>query len=288
MNKVDFATHFLINFVVQWLIIAPFNYVTGCKKPFSLQAKITVLDKIKVGAVSYLNTKPLLYGLKRSGLMDRIELIEDYPASIAAKLLNNEIDLGLIPVAVIPKLKEYTIVSDYCIGATKEVASVCLFSEVHIDSIEKVILDYQSRTSVNLCKVLLKYYWNKEVVFEDAQIDFSEKIKGNTAGVVIGDRAFEQRQHSAFVYDLAEAWIDFTGLPFVFAAWVANKPINEDFIDAFNRANAYGVNHLEEVVAQVDYPLYNLKKYYAENISYLLDEEKRKGLALFLEYLKKI
>ncbi len=253
-----------------------------------MQAKIIVLDKIKVGAVSYLNTKPLLYGVKRSGLMNKIELTEDYPAIIAAKLLNNEIDIGLIPVAVIPKLQEYIIVSDYCIGATKEVASVCLFSEVEINKVEKVLLDYQSRTSVNLCKILLKHYWKKKVVFEDAQIDFREKIKGTTAGVVIGDRAFEQRMSSLYVYDLAAAWIDFTGLPFVFAAWVANKAISEDFIDAFNRANAYGVNHIDEVIAEFDYPLYDLKHYYSENISYVLDAEKKKGLALFLEYLKKI
>jgi chorismate dehydratase len=251
-----------------------------------LHANLAELNKkIRVGAVSYLNTKPLLYGIKRSGLMDRIELVEEYPSKIAAMLLNDEIDVGLVPVAVIPKMKESYIITDYCIGAVREVASVALFSEVPISQIETVLLDYQSRTSVNLAKVLLKEYWKKEVVLQDAKEDFRSDIKGNVAGIVIGDRALEQAKMSAYMYDLAAAWIGFTKLPFVFAAWVANKPLGEDFEDAFNRANAYGIKHIDEVVAELGPQQFDLKKYYTENISYELTDEKRKGLALFLEKL---
>ena len=217
--------------------------------------------------------------------MDKIELIEDYPAKIAALLLNDEIDIGLIPVAVIPKLKEAHIISDFCIAADEEVASVCLFSEVAIDKIEKVLLDYQSKTSINLCKILLKNYWKKDVIIEETTGEFRHLIKSTTAAVVIGDRAFEQRKISSFVYDLATAWKDFTGLPFVFAAWVANKKIEDDFLDAFNKANAYGLRHIDEIVAENPYDLYDLKKYYTKNISYILDNEKRKGLEKFLSFL---
>jgi len=219
--------------------------------------------------------------------MKRIELVEDYPTHIAAMLLNDEIDVGLVPVAIIPKLKEAHIITDFCIGTEQDVASVCLFSEVEIDKINTVLLDYQSRTSVNLCKVLLKHYWKKEVQFIDTSNDFRSQIKGTTAGVVIGDRAFEQRKASPFIYDLAAAWKDFTGLPFVFAAWVANKKLDEGFIDAFNIANGYGIKHIEEVVAENPYGLYDLKKYYTENISYELTEEKKKGLEQFLSLLDK-
>lgn len=244
--------------------------------------------KIRVGAVSYLNTKPFLHGIKRSDLMDRIELIEDYPSRIAAMLLNDEIDVGLVPVAILPQMKESHIITDYCIGADQEVASVALFSEVPIDQIETVLLDYQSRTSVNLAKILFKEYWKKEVVLQDAKEDFRANIKGNVAGIVIGDRALEQRGISAYMYDLASNWIAFTGLPFIFAAWIANKPLGEDFEDAFNRANAYGIKHIDEVVAEQHYTTYDLKKYYTENISYSLTENKRKGLALFLEKLSQL
>ena len=252
-------------------------------------AKLAELDKrIRVGAVSYLNTRPLLYGLKRSGLMDKIDLVEDYPARIAALLLNDEIDVGLVPVVTIPKLKEAHIITDYCIGTDGEVASVALFSEVPIEEVTRLLLDYQSQTSVNLAKLLLKEYWQQELVLEDTKEDFRSHIRGTTAGIVIGDRALEQRKISAYTYDLGAAWKAHTGLPFVFAAWVANKSLPDDFINAFNHANGYGVVHIAEVVAENPYPVYDLTKYYTQNISYRLDNAKREGLALFLQKLKQL
>ncbi|MEJ7679548.1 MAG: menaquinone biosynthesis protein [Segetibacter sp.] len=205
---------------------------------------------IKVGAVSYLNTKPLMYGFKHGLQIEGMEIIEEYPAKIAAMLLNDEIDAGLVPVAIIPKLREHYIISDYCIGAESAVASVCLFSEVPLNEIQKVLLDYQSKTSVALARVLIKHYWKLQVAFEEAKENFREEIKGTTAAVVIGDRAFEQRKISAYNYDLAETWIAFTGLPFVFAAWVANKKLPEDFIKQFNEANKIGLENIDAVVAE--------------------------------------
>ena len=239
-------------------------------------------QKIKVGAVSYLNTKPLLYGIHRSSLMQQIELTEDYPAKIAQQLIDGDIDVGLVPVAIIPRLKEHFIISDYCIGTTDEVASVCIFSDVPLQQVTKVLLDYQSRTSVALTKVLLKNYWHLSPELEDAKADFRSSIKDTTAGVVIGDRAFEQRQQSKYIYDLGLAWKAYTRLPFVFAAWVANKPLPDDFIEAFNNANAEGLRHLDEVISPLTSPYYDLKQYYTKNISYNLDEKKREGLKRFL------
>ena len=251
-----------------------------------MHTKVIELDKrIRVGAVSYLNTRPLIFGVKRSGLVNRIDLIEDYPSKIAAMLLNDEIDVGLIPVAVIPQMKQHFIVTDYCIGAEGEVASVALFSEVPMEQIEKVVLDYQSKTSVSLAKILLKEYWKKNVVFEDAKEDFIDHINGTTAAVVIGDRALQLTHHSKYVYDLGLAWKSFTGMPFVFAAWIANKPLDDAFLDAFNRANAYGIKHMEEVLAEVSFADYDLKKYYTKNISYELTDLKREALQNFISML---
>ena len=259
-----------------------------CALRISLPANLIELDKIRVAAVSYLNTKPLLYGIKRSEkLMNMMELVEDYPASIAQMLINNEVDMGLVPVAIIPQLKEWHIVSDFCIGAIEKVASVCLFSHEPMDKLEKVVLDYQSRTSVELCKLLLKDYWKKEVVFEKAGKDYIQNIQQTTGGVIIGDRALEQRGNFPFIYDLAEAWIKFTGKPFVFATWIANKPIPKSFIQLFNKANAEGVNNLNKIVAENPYRVYDLDKYYSKNISYNLDSKKREGLDMFLKLLEK-
>jgi chorismate dehydratase len=239
-----------------------------------------------VAAVSYLNTKPLLYGIKRHPVINEIELIEDYPSKIAQMLIDDEVDIGLIPVAATVKLKDWHIVGDYCIGSNGPVASVCIFSQVPMEQIERVYLDYQSRTSVNLAKILLREYWKKDVELIDATgEDFRDEIKERTAGVVIGDRALKQRLQSAYIYDLGEAWKLRTGLPFVFAAWISNKQLPESFITAFNEANALGLQHLNEVIAENPFEIYELKKYYTRNISYGLDAEKRKGLKLFLEKL---
>jgi chorismate dehydratase len=244
------------------------------------------LKKIKVGIVNYLNTKPLMYGLEKEPINSRIELIGDYPAKVAAMLINNEIDVGLIPVAVIPELKEYHIIGNHCIGTEGEIASVALFSEVPMYEIEKVYLDYQSRTSVALLKYLMKEYWgiNPELVHATDE-DYRKKIKGTTAGLVIGDRALEQRRVSTFIYDLGSEWRSITGLPFVFAAWVSTKALLEEFIQLFDDANALGLQHIDEIVAANPFQLYDLKKYYTLHLSYQLDARKLKGMEVFLSGL---
>ena len=249
--------------------------------------KLKELDrKIRVGAVSYLNTKPLIYGFEQGLMKDQIDLIFDYPANIAAALLNDTIDIGLIPVAVIPEMKEYHIIGDYCISSEGEVASVCLFSEVPLNEIETVLLDYQSRTSVKLAQILMKEFWKINPVIKNATHDFRSEIKGRTAAVVIGDRALEQRKISAYQYDLGLAWKEFTGMPFVFAAWISNKPLNAEFIAAFNEANELGLQNIDEVVRLNPYSVFNLKKYYTDHIKFRMDSAKVQTIALFLRKLK--
>ncbi len=244
-------------------------------------------QKIKVGAVSYLNTKPLLYGFEKGMMKEAVELMIDHPGNIATALLNGTIDIGLVPVAILPQMNNYFIVSDYGITADGAVASVCLFSEVPLVQIETVLLDYQSRTSVELVQYLFKNYWKKEVVFKKADTDFLNHINGTTAAVVIGDRAFKQRAISSFVFDLGEAWKLHTGLPFVFAAWVSNKPMSQPFISAFNDANNYGLQHLQQVVAANPYTYFNLYIYYTQYIQYKLDDAKLQGMQLFLDWCRR-
>ena len=244
--------------------------------------------KWRIGAVSYLNTRPLLLGMEQSPFKERIDLRKSYPSQIAQDLLDDTIDIGLIPVAIMPLLKNPQIVSKYVIGTEGEVASVALFSQVPMDQIEKVYLDYQSRTSVQLAKLLLRKYWKKEVEFLIATEGYINEISGTTAGVIIGDRALASLNHFEHVYDLGLAWKQYSGLPFVFAAWVANKPIPSEFMEAFDAANGYGLKHLNEVISLIpaNEQVYDLHKYYTENISYELTPEKRKGLKLFLELIK--
>jgi chorismate dehydratase len=226
--------------------------------------------------------------MEQTPFNNRIDLIKSYPAQIAQNLLEDTIDIGLVPVAIIPLLSNPQIVSKYVIGTEGEVASVALFSQVPMEQIERVYLDNQSRTSVALAKVLLTQYWKKEVELIPATEGYMDNITGTTAGVIIGDRALACLKRFEHVYDLGLAWKQHTGLPFVFAAWVANKPIPAEFMEAFDAANGYGLDHLEEVITLIpaNEQVYDLHKYYTQNISYELTPEKREGLERFLEALR--
>lgn len=256
----------------------------------SLRANLQHLKKIRVAAVSYLNTRPLIYGVKRSrALLDQMELIENFPAKIGRMLVDDEVDLGLIPVAYIPQMKEWKIVSDYCIGSMGPVETVCLFSDVPVEQIETVLLDYQSFSSINLCKVIFHHFWKKKVIFRPAEPGYIDQINDRTAGVIIGDRVFEQKygaRPQKYIYDLAEVWTDFTGLPFMMAAWIANKTLPESFIKAFNLANKEGLDNLAAVSAEIPYDYFDLETYFREKISYTVDPEKMKALELFLQLMQ--
>jgi chorismate dehydratase len=242
-------------------------------------------EKIKIGAVSYLNTKPLLYGLERSSIKEDIILSTAYPAQLAAALKEQTIDLALLPVAAISSIPHAQIIGNYGIAADGDVASVALFSHVPLAAITHIYLDYQSRSSVRLTQELVSAHWKIAPEFIAADTQYIASIQGTKAGVIIGDRALQQLPNFPYVYDLSAAWKAFTGLPFVFAAWVSNRSLPASFVEAFDEANAMGLQHLEEIVAAHPFPEYDLLHYYQKNIHYELDENKRKGLDLFLKMI---
>lgn len=238
--------------------------------------------KIRIGAVSYLNTKPLIYGLEREAIRDKIDLIKDYPSNIAIKLIEGTIDIGLVPVSVIDQIPNANIIGDVCIGCNGPVDSVAIFSNTPLDQIKAVILDYQSRTSAALAQVLMREYWKKEVQWIPATNEnFRDQIKEGTAALIIGDRALQYKNHSTFMYDLGEAWTAHTGLPFVFACWIANKSIDPEFIQEFNYANRIGLKNLDDIVFKENIDYSDLYKYYTYYIQYELNDQMRRGMALF-------
>lgn len=247
------------------------------------------MDKINVSVVSYLNSKPFVYGLQKSGLVNEINLQEDIPSVCAKKLIENSVDIGLVPVAIIPQIKNAQIISDYCISANGKVVSVVLCSNVPLVKIEKIVLDYQSRTSVELVKVLVKHYWKIEPEFEKAEPGFENNVTGNNAVLVIGDRAFEAIKKYSHIYDLSEEWQKFTGKPFVFACWVANKKLPDDFLYKFNAALKLGIDNMAELLLLLNKDTaysYDIKEYLSKNIQFELNADKRAALKLFLSYLQ--
>ncbi len=245
------------------------------------------MSKIKISAVSYTNTKPFLYGLQHTDIINKIDLSLDIPADCAQKLIDNKVDIGLIPVAATLNIPEWHIVSDYCIGATGAVNSVFIFSNCEIHDIKTLQLDPESRSSNNLARVLLKHYWKLYPQLVTNTADYSISTEKNTAFVQIGDRTFGKAGNYPYVYDLAEEWQKFTGLPFVFAAWIANKPIPDRFIVEFNASLKYGLDHRTELFNELPiFSNFDIQDYLMHKVDFELTDQKKQALFLFLDYIK--
>ena len=246
------------------------------------------MDKIRISAISYLNSIPFVYGLENSSLQSEIELSLDIPSECAKKLLENKVDLGLVPVAIIPQLKFSEIIGPYCIGANGPVESVCLFSQVPLNEIEYIQLDFHSKTSVQLVQLLSKKYWKINPKFNYAKKGFENGLKDKRAGVIIGDRAYKYRHQFKYIYDLSEEWKKYTGLPFVFACWVANKPLSESFKENFVKALSHGIDNLDLAIEKMGSQYLssiNQRRYLREVISYQFDASKEISLQRFLAAL---
>ena len=248
------------------------------------------MEKIRISAVRYANTYPFIYGLTESGFNSKAIIETDHPADCAAKVIDGRADIGLIPVAAIPLMKESHIISDYCIGANGRVRTIQLMSNSEFGEITRIFLDYRSRTSVNLVKVLARHKWGRNFEWKETSenFDFINRTD-HEAVVLIGDQCFESEKWFKFRIDLAEEWKEFSGLPFVFACWVSNREIDKGFIEDFNKSLANGVNNIDLVVKKFGNSGIirgaDLKEYLEKNIDFRLNDEKRIGMDLFLKLL---
>ena len=240
--------------------------------------------------VSYLNSKPFILGLELANLLDEIELHLEVPSKTVNKLLAKEVDVALVPVAVLPQLNDYSIFTDYCIGANGKVNSVYLFSDVPVQQLKTIYLDGHSRTSANLLKILCAEYYKIDVEFiEDADVQ-PELIKGNTACLMIGDKAILHKNKFSFAYDLAEDWKKHTDLPFAFAVWVAKEEVGQQWEEQLNKAFALGLQHVETLVPQYQqhFPNFDIKTYLTKDIDSQYNSDKAKALDLFLSKLQSL
>jgi chorismate dehydratase len=249
------------------------------------------MNKYSISLISYLNSRPFLYGLENSSIRDEISISLDIPSITAEKMATGQVDIGLVPVGALISMKNYRIIGDFCIGAEGPVRTVVLAGCVPIEEIGTVLLDYQSKSSVLLTRILARYYWKKEFRWEESTPGFEKTaISGTTAGVVIGDRVFGIEKQYGRIVDLASEWNNFTGLPFVFAVWVSLHPIPPDFLDRFNQAVSFGIESVPEVekLMQPFYPDVDIYDYFTRNINYVLDDRKRDGMHRFLHLAEQL
>lgn len=246
--------------------------------------------KIRVGAVNYLNTRPLIYDLEQ--IAPQIELSLDLPSRLATQLEAGLLDVALIPSFAFFHHPEYQIISDACIGCRGPVFSVKLFSRVPAAQIRTLALDEGSRTSAALVQILLKEKYGVAPQLESLPIGSTVQESQADAVLLIGDRAMHA-PHGPFaeVWDLGDQWCRWTELPFVFAMWVTRNDLPAEswkYVEAaLSAARDQGVEHLEEIAEREAAALAltpgECLTYLRDNLHFYLGPREQQGLQLFYE-----
>ena len=261
-------------------------------KEYGLRHLKLTMKKIRVGAVSYFNTKPLVHGL--DALTSDCELSFDLPSRLAAGLNDGTYDVALLPSIESMQNPEFTIVSDACIGSRGAVWSVKLLSRVPLESIQTLALDEGSRTSVALVQVLLKKRFGISPQTTVLGIDEDWHQFSADAALVIGDRAMSSETSDfVHVWDLGEEWYAWTELPFVFAMWTV-RPFESGELDLrriaglLTTARDSGLRSLNSIAERgaEDYGLSRetALRYLRDNLHFYLGPRERAGLDLFYQH----
>lgn len=240
---------------------------------------------IRVGAVNYLNTKPLVYGLAE--LAPRTEIVFDFPSRLADQLAAGRLDVALIPSIELFQNSTYYVISDACIGCRGAVLSVKMFSRVPMERIETLALDEGSRTSVALVQILLERQYGVRPELRSLPIGAGLEDTDADAVVLIGDRAIHSPSGEfAAVWDLGDQWVAETGLPFVFAMWTARPGVELGELDmALAAARDHGVKNLD-AIATIESAALGLTQpqclgYLRDNLNFYFGPEEQQGLELF-------
>ena len=250
------------------------------------------MSRLRLGAVSYLNTKPLVYGL--DAYPDQFDVRFDVPAKCAELLHENKVDVGLIPAIEYPR-GDYAMVPGISIASDGDVATVAVFTRMPIDRVQTLALDLSSRTSVALTRVLCAKRWGIAPKFTPAEPDLEAMLQKADAALVIGDPAFdiEPAKHHVTKIDLGREWKSLTGLPFVYAMWVGRPGVTSPAqCRLLQEARDHGVANLETIAGHVGGGDARLEQrvltYLRDNLKYGLGEAEQAGLRRFYELAAEI
>ena len=245
------------------------------------------MTKWRIGAVSYLNTKPLVYQLE--SLAPNCTITYDLPSRLADQLSAGALDVALIPSIEVFQNPNYRVVSNACIACRGPVWSVKLLSRCAPTEIRTVALDEGSRTSIALVRIMLEQQLGRSPEYSQLAIDEPWENAATDAVLVIGDRAMSaQSPEFEIQTDLGEWWTSWTGLPFVFALWVARASVADDGLGhILNRSRDLGVAHIREIAAaecgQYDLSCEDCLNYLTNHLHFQLGNRERQGLDLFYQ-----
>ncbi|MEE9438680.1 MAG: menaquinone biosynthesis protein [Saprospiraceae bacterium] len=239
--------------------------------------------KTKIAMVGYHNTLPFSYGLAQ--FENQFQTILDVPSKCMEYFNSGEVDIALVPIANLIFRDDFDIITDYCIGCNGAVGTVCVFANLPIEKTNKIYLDKDSRTSQLLTKLLVAQYWKIDVEYEEIDVNTlnAKKLPANTAVLMIGDKVFGKSNTFNFSYDLGEEWNNFTGLPFVFAVWIARKNLDSKIADLLNEVLKIGTENINDVVSEYNKKIKNidLKEYFNHYIDYKYDDAKKRAFQLY-------
>lgn len=238
--------------------------------------------RVRIAAVSYLNTIPFIYGIEHAGKL-RAELQLAPPSGCAQSFIDGNADIALIPVGALPQIKDADIVTSYCIGAVQSVRTVVVVSNCPTKNIKTIYLDNHSRTSAALTRILAVKKWDIAPEYKELS-DYSKVLSPDEgdAFLLIGDKVFDYEGRFRYSRDLADEWRAMTRLPFVFALWVARKSVDAETLDALEDSLLWGVEHTWEAIKTYGYDNRDYAyDYLTQNIDFLFDNQKHKALGKF-------
>lgn len=215
---------------------------------------------LRLGTVSFLNSKPLTYAIEEGLVENDFELVATPPAELSVKLYKGELDLALIPVAELLKRDIYTVVPGISISSKGTVDSVILLSRGDISEVSKVAVDKRSQSSTALLRIILEKFYNLSPEYEPRRYERGnikrenpdgEFLKDVDGGMLIGDAGLKYMYNPPEgyrVYDLGEIWTEHTGLPFVYAVFAVNEGVVlGKNLDALQQSKAYGLSNLKKI-----------------------------------------
>ncbi|MFT4535820.1 MAG: chorismate dehydratase [Saprospiraceae bacterium] len=247
-------------------------------------------QKLNIAMVGYHNTLPFLYGLEKA--KDKYNLILDVPSKCMNYFVNGEADVALVPVASLLESEDCQVITDFCIGCSGAVGTVCLYAHQSVETLDTIWLDSDSRTSQLLLKILCEHHWGIDVIFKevDARSIKTGDLPNNTGLLMIGDKAFGAKSDYTYSYDLGIEWQLMTSLSFAFAVWIAKPYVSEEVISELNKDLSLGVDNIELVLeAQKELSKsINLRAYFEEYIDYAYNEDKKRAFEVYRELSSKL
>ena len=241
------------------------------------------MSRLRIGAVSFLNTRPLVHGLASSS--PEYSLSFDPPSTLAEKLRLGEIDVGLIPVVEHLRGVGEAIVPGIGIASDGPVRTVKLFSRVPFEALQYVAVDGRSRTSIALLRILLAECHGVTPDFYSFRADLPQMLKTHEAALLIGDDAFPETG-APYIWDLGQAWKQLTGLPFVYAVWTLNHGVDPDRVTALlGNALSSGLAHLDDIARQyagtAGLGEAGVRSYLCDTLHYVLSDRDLQGIQTF-------